>query len=260
MTAFNLDVLLLLFGAFVLGLALGLWLRRARPGAPPSAGGRGKLILPLAAEAGHRPEPLARAAMPERPAPAPPASAAPERGARERSPASSTVAELFGHLLKVPPGAFEEPEPPEPEEAPRRPVAAPVRETAHPGVRPPALSAPEGVADDLQQMKGIGRQNEQRLHALGIFHFRQIAAWTAEEAAWVGSYLAFPGRIEREDWIGQARTLEEARRQPPGNVAPGNPGQGGAGQGGPGQENVADRGASDSPMPGPEAPKPKDEA
>ena len=45
------------------------------------------------------------------------------------------------------------------------------------------------------------------LHRLGIFHFSQIAAWTPEEAEWVGSYLAFPGRIEREGWIGQAKAV-----------------------------------------------------
>lgn len=76
------------------------------------------------------------------------------------------------------------------------------------GVRPTALAHPrDGRADDLKVIKGIGPQNEARLNALGVFHFDQIAAWTPDEARWVGSYLAFPGRIEREDWVGQARTL-----------------------------------------------------
>lgn len=76
------------------------------------------------------------------------------------------------------------------------------------GVRPDALAGPRDHApDDLKRIKGIGPQNEARLNALGIFHFDQIAAWSPEEARWVGTYLAFPGRIEREDWIGQARRL-----------------------------------------------------
>ncbi|MCA1953151.1 MAG: ABC transporter, partial [Hyphomicrobiales bacterium] len=80
--------------------------------------------------------------------------------------------------------------------------------TAIEGTRPAGLPAPRGgQADDLKRIRGIGRQNEGRLHGLGIWHFDQIAAWNAEEAAWIGSYLAFPGRIEREDWIGQARVL-----------------------------------------------------
>lgn len=76
--------------------------------------------------------------------------------------------------------------------------------------RPPTLAAPEaGKADDLKRIRGIGKQNESRLHGLGIWHFHQIAAWTSEQAHWVGTYLAFPGRIEREDWVNQAKVLAE---------------------------------------------------
>ncbi|OZA86390.1 MAG: hypothetical protein B7X76_05205 [Azorhizobium sp. 39-67-5] len=60
-------------------------------------------------------------------------------------------------------------------------------------------------ADDLKQIKGIGPLNERKLNALGIYHFRQIAAWTPDEARWIGAFLGFRGRVEREDWIGQAR-------------------------------------------------------
>jgi predicted flap endonuclease-1-like 5' DNA nuclease len=77
-----------------------------------------------------------------------------------------------------------------------------------PGQRPAGLvAARDGKADDLKLIKGVGRQNEGRLHGLGIWHFEQIAAWTPENVEWIGSYLAFPGRIEREDWIEQARAL-----------------------------------------------------
>ncbi|MGJ5207284.1 cell envelope biogenesis protein TolA [Bradyrhizobium sp. HKCCYLR20261] len=78
----------------------------------------------------------------------------------------------------------------------------------HAGSRPLGLAAPHGgQADDLKLIKGIGKQNEARLHGLGIWHFEQIGAWTAEHAKWVGSYLAFAGRIEREQWISQAKEL-----------------------------------------------------
>ena len=90
------------------------------------------------------------------------------------------------------------------------PVLAPAveDEARHGGRRPLGLAAPRGnAADDLKQISGIGRQNEQKLHALGIFHFDQIAAWTPENVAWAGSYLAFPGRIDRENWVAQAKTL-----------------------------------------------------
>jgi predicted flap endonuclease-1-like 5' DNA nuclease len=75
------------------------------------------------------------------------------------------------------------------------------------GKRPAGLSRARGAADDLKLIKGIGPQNEERLHALGIWHFSQIAAWTPENVEWVGTYLAFPGRIEREEWLAQAAAL-----------------------------------------------------
>ena len=90
------------------------------------------------------------------------------------------------------------------------PAAAPTveGEDAHEGARPLGLAAAKGGApDDLKLIKGIGKQNEARLHGLGVWHFDQIAAWTVENVKWVGSYLAFPGRIDREEWIKQAREL-----------------------------------------------------
>jgi predicted flap endonuclease-1-like 5' DNA nuclease len=73
------------------------------------------------------------------------------------------------------------------------------------GVRPAPLTGPrDGVADDLKLIRGIGPQSEARLNSIGIYHLDQIAGWSPEEARWIGTYLSFPGRIEREDWIGQA--------------------------------------------------------
>jgi NADH-quinone oxidoreductase subunit E len=76
------------------------------------------------------------------------------------------------------------------------------------GKRPAGLAAARsGAADKLQKIKGIGPVNEGKLHALGIFHFDQIAHWGREEIRWVGTYLAFPGRIDREEWVTQASAL-----------------------------------------------------
>ncbi len=81
------------------------------------------------------------------------------------------------------------------------------------GERPPALPGPLAKgADDLRRIKGVGPQSATRLNALGIYHFEQIAAWTPVEVRWVGAYLAFPGRIEREDWIAQAKALAAGDR------------------------------------------------
>jgi predicted flap endonuclease-1-like 5' DNA nuclease len=75
------------------------------------------------------------------------------------------------------------------------------------GTPPPALPSPEGEPDDLQKINGIGPSIERTLHGLGIYHFRQIAQFTPDHVAWIDQRLRFRGRIEREDWIGQARRL-----------------------------------------------------
>ncbi|MBB2973551.1 hypothetical protein [Mesorhizobium sp. RMAD-H1] len=80
-------------------------------------------------------------------------------------------------------------------------------EDRHEGRRPFGMTKPQGIADDLKLINGIGRQNEARLHGLGIWHFSQIAAWNRDNIDWIGSYLAFPGRIDREKWVDQARVL-----------------------------------------------------
>ena len=76
------------------------------------------------------------------------------------------------------------------------------------GTRPKGIKAPRSSkADDLKKIKGIGKVNEDKLNGLGVFHFDQIAAWQRPEIRWAGQYLSFAGRIDREDWVGQARGL-----------------------------------------------------
>jgi large subunit ribosomal protein L21 len=79
---------------------------------------------------------------------------------------------------------------------------------AETGIRPGnLLDAPEGQADDLTRISGVGPGLNEKLNGLGVFHFRQIAAWGAEEIDWMDDYLSFKGRIVRDDWIGQAKAL-----------------------------------------------------
>ena len=59
----------------------------------------------------------------------------------------------------------------------------------------------------MQKIKGIGAQNEGRLNKVGIMTFAQIAKWTVKQQKEMGERLAFPGRIEREDWVKQAAVL-----------------------------------------------------
>ena len=74
---------------------------------------------------------------------------------------------------------------------------------------PFGLSEPDGEQDDLTEIIGIGKVFERTLHDLGIYHFRQIAAFGPAEIARINSELKeFKGRIEHDDWIGQARELQ----------------------------------------------------
>ena len=73
--------------------------------------------------------------------------------------------------------------------------------------KPEIVAVAEGEEDDLKEIKGIGPANEKALNELGIFKFSQIAAWTPANVDWVEDFMSFPGRIEREDWIAQAKVL-----------------------------------------------------
>ncbi|MBB6465477.1 ABC-type branched-subunit amino acid transport system ATPase component/predicted flap endonuclease-1-like 5' DNA nuclease [Aminobacter lissarensis] len=77
------------------------------------------------------------------------------------------------------------------------------------------LAAPRGgVADRLIQIKGIGPVNEKKLNDHGIFHFDQVAGWKKSDIEAAEAYLAFDGRIEREDWVGQAKALAREAAKP----------------------------------------------
>ena len=79
------------------------------------------------------------------------------------------------------------------------------------GRKPQLLSAPRDTGpDDLKQIKGVGPKLEALLHELGVYHFDQIAAWNAEEVAWMDAHLeGFRGRVSRDGWVAQARRLAD---------------------------------------------------
>lgn len=73
----------------------------------------------------------------------------------------------------------------------------------------PLFDAPEGDADDLKKISGVGPVLEKKLNALGITQYAQVAAFSADDIARVDEVLNFKGRIERENWIEQAKSLAE---------------------------------------------------
>ncbi len=76
--------------------------------------------------------------------------------------------------------------------------------------RPQGLDAArDGKADNLKMISGVGPKIEGILNGLGIFHFDQITEWSKTERDWIDSYLKFKGRIERDEWVKQAKVLAE---------------------------------------------------
>ena len=69
-------------------------------------------------------------------------------------------------------------------------------------------AAPAAEKDDLKLISGIGPVLEGKLNGAGITTYQQIAALTDAEIERLESeVINFSGRIHRDDWIGQAKTL-----------------------------------------------------
>ncbi|MBY0561283.1 hypothetical protein [Hyphomicrobium sp.] len=71
----------------------------------------------------------------------------------------------------------------------------------------PPPSEADGSHDDLKRIRGIGVLIEKRLNALGVGTYEQIANWTSGDIDRISRSLEFKGRIERENWVEQARIL-----------------------------------------------------
>jgi NADH-quinone oxidoreductase subunit E len=75
--------------------------------------------------------------------------------------------------------------------------------------KPASLAgANNGTADDLKQIDGLGPALEKQLNGLGIWHFAQMASWSAAEVVWIDENLKrFKGRASRDNWVDQAKKL-----------------------------------------------------
>ncbi len=80
----------------------------------------------------------------------------------------------------------------------------------------PTVAAPAGLLskpiegrdpDDLTAIKGVGHVLQKQLNDKGIYYYSQIADFTDSDQEWANQTLGFPGRVERDNWIPQARDL-----------------------------------------------------
>jgi predicted flap endonuclease-1-like 5' DNA nuclease len=171
----------------------------AAPKAKPAKASLAKAEPAKAAPAAKPPKPAKATSVPAAPA----AKAPPARTARSAVPKVGAT--------PVPPPAALPPLAARP--APAKPPAAKAK--AAPAKAKAASTAPAPApvaADDLTLIKGIGPVNARKLRDHGVTSFAQIAAWKKADVVAAEAYLEFDGRIAREDWIGQAKTLAKGRK------------------------------------------------
>ncbi len=70
-----------------------------------------------------------------------------------------------------------------------------------------SVKASKAEADDLKKISGVGPVLEKKLNEAGITTFEQVAKMNKADIALVEESLSFPGRIERDDWLVQAKEL-----------------------------------------------------
>jgi len=69
-------------------------------------------------------------------------------------------------------------------------------------------TAYETDKDDLKRISGIGPSLEKKLNNIGIFTYQQISKFTHKDMADITELITFfPGRIERDNWVLQAKSL-----------------------------------------------------
>lgn len=73
----------------------------------------------------------------------------------------------------------------------------------------------EAVSDDLELIHGVGPVLANKLKALGVFTFAQVASWTDADIEVIEPKLdTIPDRIRREGWVEHAESLMTDRNAP----------------------------------------------
>ena len=72
----------------------------------------------------------------------------------------------------------------------------------------------ESDKEDLKQIRGIGPFIEKKLHTIGVYSIQQIAKFTKDDVERATKLIKyFPGRIERDNWIFQAKEIIRVRER-----------------------------------------------
>lgn len=70
-----------------------------------------------------------------------------------------------------------------------------------------APAAKSAADDDLTQLSGVGPVMAEKLQKAGVTSLAQIAGWSEDDIARIDEEVELKGRIQRDDWVGQARKL-----------------------------------------------------
>lgn len=73
------------------------------------------------------------------------------------------------------------------------------------------LKGPDGEADDLKAITGVGPVLEKALNEFGIYHYRQISGLKKDEISEIDEALNLKGRMEKDDWVKQAKELSKKK-------------------------------------------------
>jgi len=92
-------------------------------------------------------------------------------------------------------------------EAEAKPAKKAAAKPAAKKAAPKAAAKATDGADDLKQLSGVGPALEKKLIEAGVTSFAQIAGWSKADIADMDEKLSFKGRIDREDWVAQAKKL-----------------------------------------------------
>lgn len=89
--------------------------------------------------------------------------------------------------------------------APKKPAAK------KPAPAPKAPKSPP-LPDDLKKIRGIGPRIEAGLNSHGVYRYAQIARWSRKRITELDTHLTLRGRIDREQWVEQAKALSKAAK------------------------------------------------
>lgn len=158
----------------------------------------------------------AKAAEPE--AAAPKAAATKTASTAKKSSAAKTTKTAAAKKATAPAKKAAATKPAATQTAASKSAATKSAAKAKPAAKKPAAKAAAAATgpDDLKLIKGVGKLNETRLNEEGITTFAQVAAWKKADIAAFDEKLNFKGRIEREEWVPQAKTLakDAAKKKP----------------------------------------------